>query len=766
MAQDSDHDRPDHLVRLDSGWGIWRLGVLRSAGLPLSLLDRFAVTGELDRSPGPERDAAVRRIDMDAVNAALADDTLVSAMTWQNPKAVRDWVAAHRTALRAGPTAFTARRRDTRSSAVARYAQRYCAKNESIGFFGPVAWARFDDGPTRITGSGELIRRTISYEVWALKAVAQAWNEDPELLPHLPVRLDPACAPDGDTVRRPHRPPVRLDEAAARLVERLGEAGSVGELADLVGRPPAETFAGLKTLHDQRIVQLGFLVPLHERPEELLRAQVRQVPDDRVAKRLLDRLDRLDRARAVLTAAADPDALLAALAGIDHALAEAAGEAGPGQDAAPREHARFGRRTPVYHDCRRDLDATIGPAELDDLAGPLGLLLDSASWLARQVGEAVEEGLLERYRSLAATRGRVTLSELQFAAADLLSGGGPGVAEAVTDFQLRWAEILDPAGAADDVLTVDAGRARALADALFPGGTPRWSAARLHSPDVMIADTPAGPRWVIGELHVAVNTMESRLFATQADDRNELVESVRADWPGGRVVPVYPTDGALVSSRTYPPPALDPPGLFHYWSYGTDDGHPSGASSTPAAAMVVLEQDGELVAGAGDAGWTAPVLECFGEFVSALAADLFQILPPAERTPRVVIGDVTVARASWRFALADVPAGATRAKDVGHDRLRAWAAAQGMPRHVFVRTPLERKPFYVDWHAPLLVENLGRLVRKMRAEGTGGWIKVAEMLPAPDQLWLTDPHGRRFTSELRLVAVDPAPAPDVLRPPR
>jgi hypothetical protein len=28
------------------------------------------------------------------------------------------------------------------------------------------------------------------------------------------------------------------------------------------------------------------------------------------------------------------------------------------------------------------------------------------------------------------------------------------------------------------------------------------------------------------------------------------------------------------------------------------------------------------------------------------------------------------------------------------------------------------------------------------------------MLPAPDDCWLTDEHGRRYTSELRLVAVD------------
>jgi hypothetical protein len=33
-------------------------------------------------------------------------------------------------------------------------------------------------------------------------------------------------------------------------------------------------------------------------------------------------------------------------------------------------------------------------------------------------------------------------------------------------------------------------------------------------------------------------------------------------------------------------------------------------------------------------------------------------------------------------------------------------------------------------------------------------VTVAEMLPAPDQAWLTDAQGQRYTTELRVVAVD------------
>jgi hypothetical protein len=757
MVQDPDRLRPGrqvgHLVDLDAGWGLWRLAVLRSAGLPFAMLDRFAATEEIAWPAGPERDAALRRRDAAAVDAMLADDLLVSAMTWQNPKAVRDWVAAYRAGLLAGRSGFPHGRRDTRSAAVARYAQRYCAKNESVGFFGPIAWARFHDGPTAVVGDGAPARRQISYEVWALKAVAEAWQDDPDVLPHLPVRLDPACVVADGEVRRPHRSPVRPGPDAARLVSLIGAADSLGDLAERAGMSVADTARHLTDLREQQVIQVGFRVPLHESPETLLREQVAKVADADVAARLLRRLDLLDRAKADLDNATGPDALLDALGAVDRALTEATGCG----DAVHATRAGFGRRTPVYHDSRRDLDARVGPAELAQLGTPLGVLLDSARWLTCEVADVVAEGLRKRYHELRANRDQVTLGELQFAAADLLATGGPGLAEVVADFQLRWAEIVDTARLDGDALVIDAGRARSLASALFPADAPRWSGARWHSPDLMLADTPDGPRWVVGELHVALNTMESRLFATQADDRAELVEAVRADWPAGRVVPVYPTDGALVSSRTYPPPGLDPPGHFRYWSFGTDDGHPDGAASTPAAGLVVDERGNELVAEAAADGWAAPVLECFGEFISALAADLFHLRPHARHTPRLVLGDVVVARAGWRFSAAEVPAELTRSRDVAHDRLRGWAVAIGMPRHVFVRTPLERKPFYLDWQAPLLVENLARLARRMVGSTDDGWVEVVEMLPTPDQLWLIDPAGRRYTSELRLVAIDPTP---------
>jgi hypothetical protein len=737
------------LVALDRGWQMWPLAALRTAGAAFDRLDALAVVDALEMPPGGARVDALRTSWRDGVDAVLGDDFVLRALTWQNPDMVDNWLAEYVLALRNGRR-LSLSRMDRRLMMVAKYAQRYCAKNDTIGFFGPVSWARWSPGRSTCVGGFGVRRCEVFLEVWAVQGVVQAWAADPALRPLLPVWLNPACSVSCAAIRRPHRPPIPLDEASAEILRWVPRVGSLGELLARCGPAAADT---VRRLEHAGVLRVGLRVPLDSRPERFVRNQLLAMPESVNRTALLAAWDRLEQALAAATTADDAQSLRRRLAEVADELRTASGKAvAPGAELAP------GGRTPIYTDCRRDLDVELGEELLDGLAVPLGVLLDSARWLAGQVGETVEHELRLRYRQLRSRRASVTLADLQFASADALQQGTELLADVVADFQLRWSEILPPGS--EDV-QVEPAHARRLADALFPAGGTMWAAARTHSPDLMLRTNldDGGARWVLGELHVALNTLESRVFRSQCDNDAELVSLVAATGRSGRVVPVYPNSSREVSPRTYPPLALDPPARYHYWSYGSDDGHPSGAVSTPATALLVTESGGDLIATAEDGGWSAPVLECFGEFVSALVVNLFRIRPPARYAPRVSIGDLVVCRRLWRVSAAEAgPVPRLRA-DPGHDRLRAWARSCGMPRHVFVRTRAETKPFYVDFSAPLLVENLARA---MRGAAGDGWIEVAEMLPAPDELWLRGPGGERYTSELRVVAVDPVEYPAAL----
>jgi len=74
---------------------------------------------------------------------------------------------------------------------------------------------------------------------------------------------------------------------------------------------------------------------------------------------------------------------------------------------------------------------------------------------------------------------------------------------------------------------------------------------------------------------------------------------------------------------------------------------------------------------------------------------------------------------------------------------------------VFCRFTGEVKPIYADLTSLASIDLLARSVRRSRRNaGADARLSVVEMLPAPDQIWLTDAEGQRYTSELRMVAVD------------
>jgi hypothetical protein len=127
--------------------------------------------------------------------------------------------------------------------------------------------------------------------------------------------------------------------------------------------------------------------------------------------------------------------------------------------------------------------------------------------------------------------------------------------------------------------------------------------------------------------------------------------------------------------------------------------------------------------------------------------------PQDEHSPRLTVGRAVLRRETWR-----VDTGALAwalEKDAGRrQRLaRSWAQHHGLPRRVFALAPTELKPLYVDFDSVLLTSVLARQIRRTTESG-GGRIRITEMLPGPDECWLLDASGNRYTSELRLTAVD------------
>jgi hypothetical protein len=748
--------RPDapHRIALAGGWSLWRLAGLRSAGMPFHWLEAFA-GWDTDAGTEPVPVDQLRARSAAAVRAMVGEPRFLEAVTWQNSAVLHNWLGAYAEQVRGGGD-IRLSRRDQRESLVSFLAQRYCAKNETIGFFGPVAWARFSETGTGVSvqGTGRLTRRSTCLETWAGNAVAARMAEDERLFDHLLARRNPVVAVRDGMVLAPRREPAPLAGAGGRLLAALDRPRRVGELLDECVAAGAggdgELRSALAELRQQGTVLVGWPVRVGEPPEVRLRELVDGVTDPRLRASLGADLDRLDAGLDRVSAAAgEPAALDRALSELETCVGALSASA-PARPGAPRR--RFGRAV-AYEDCRRDLDVTVGLDLLDELAAPLALLLDSARWFVAELGREVERDLLSRHRALAARRASpVPLADLVTAAGDVLNGlPGTAVHRVGDDFLARWAELL----ALDDGTgRLRVAALRPLADALFPPADVGWRAGRQHSPDLMLAVPEDGgrPRWVLGELHMALNTLENRPFVTHADDRSELLAATAADFAGGRVVPVYPHDAPEVTSRTYPPPAMDLPDRYTYWSYTRDDGHPAVPSPLPGCGLLLREDGGRLLAELPD-GSRGGVLEFLGEFLTALAVDRFRIRPAARHLPRLVLDEVVVSRESWHVPAREVPVPPTANADYGYAALRAWLGGLGTPRLLFARTAGAPKPWLLDRRAPLSLRTFARAVRSLQAEDPDGTVALTEMLPGPGELWLADGAGR-YTSELRVVAVD------------
>ncbi|WP_174550787.1 lantibiotic dehydratase, partial [Microtetraspora malaysiensis] len=166
----------------NTGWAVWPDALLRTTGFPAAGLDAFtapAAAAAADDLLAGHGDAEVfDKVFAEAIAAGAAkiceiaaDPLFREAVTWQNP----DMLFALDGILSKGPGANRTSRRRVRERAVARYWQRYCAKNETIGFFGPVCWITVADSdqPLDIRPGPALLReRRVTFESWAVAAYA------------------------------------------------------------------------------------------------------------------------------------------------------------------------------------------------------------------------------------------------------------------------------------------------------------------------------------------------------------------------------------------------------------------------------------------------------------------------------------------------------------------------------------------------------------------------------------------------------------------
>ena len=228
--------------------------------------------------------------------------------------------------------------------------------------------------------------------------------------------------------------------------------------------------------------------------------------------------------------------------------------------------------------------------------------------------------------------------------------------QTLQQFHAHWAAILQLPTDQRQVV-YDSQVLRPQVESAFGGAMPGWLSACYHSPDVMIAASSPDAikrgeyQFVLGELHVSVNTLRVSCFVAQHPNPQDLFTALEQDITKPRVTLIEDKQWdefsersrvALVSSKDYRLAFADVPVDVQ------------NEQLLPIGSMIVTETSDGLVARTRDGQRSFDIIEIFADTLSIIIASSFSLLPPRPHMPRIVIDRLVVSRERWHFEATEL----------------------------------------------------------------------------------------------------------------
>lgn len=655
-----------------------------------------------------------------------------------------------------------------------RYVQRLCSKNDTISFFGPMTWGRFEAGAAqglelRWSGPG-LTSRHVFYEHWAADKLARAMERDPQLRGRLAFRVRYPFEWAGaeglmlhhvlaGRTRRP-QPPARAALLHA-LAEDAAAERALLRAAVAHGIPLKEAVEALDGLLGEGVVE-AFSVPIEAlHPVEDLLASLRATAPECAARALWEsRLAELLDLKERFTRAAFEERR-ALLPEIEGRFAEWSG-----RDARRNGGQTYGGRNLFYEDCtRRPERFVIGGRVQADLESDLRSLLAVHSALLEVIEPYGWRRLEEIHTTLSRGGRPVPLNKFLIKLAGLV---GTSYLDARLVPKEDQEALVEKARAVLELRREESGRLHVAArdpEAVERAGVLRRPV--IPGVDLMIAARDGAAlergdyRFVVGEIQYFplgypeyLSVFHPEPGAFRADYRRVLAEPRLGGLP---LVRVELEQEVTRLVRIAEPLA----------EYVLVDGHGRSFDARrpqrritelsvhlEAGRIVVEDPRGErFLLG-------NPHHDLFLDAAFKLLAELHRRELGADQDAggaELAVGRrTTVLRRNWKLPSEALWGAGGQGQAGGGPEawsrapFAAFLAAQrarrrrGLPRHVFARVPGEVKPVLVDFDSAPLVENLARMAP------AGKTLALSEMRPGPGELWLASPEGCH-TSELRVL---------------
>lgn len=701
----------------DTDWDLFEQFQMRTAGFPSAWLESLEMnSGELSEAK--------------QLRTLFQNSRLQEALLWQNPDVAGNILSK---CLAQEPSSLNSKTR-RRCRKLYAYLQRYCAKNETIGYFGPVAWGRLRadlECPLDLSAAW-LEQRTVYLEPWVVALFFRHVLSSPDVAKYFPLRMAPRLSLDGlhlygDSRSRRRDGARTLSEAEASLLGVLRNRDfSEPELVEL-GFSREVIGACLKRRWLSRVPPL----PSVAQPLDWAQNYLATLPPE-IKTSLWAPLEKMREAITALGAArGQPLELAVATSEFRSLVAQyAEGKSTRFQGQA------YGSREGYYEDCRRrSLDLPL--RFLERVAEPLSLLLESARWMSFQTGVHFARTVQARCGRQFANRGDgFNASYLWDLARDIFNSESCLAFKARNEeLGRRWQSIFaSRARLSSREVASAVGVEFQVPSYGFPG-------AGFHSIDLFL-----GPRGeaVLGEIHPALFPF-SDLLTTHQHPRPESLKI----W---------------YEKRGHGPEIL--PAQHLPFTRLAQDGW-----STERATHLILEPAwgswrppqkrlrlGDCKVYQGDhgpqircpEGRIFTVLEFFDRDLRALQALHFSPFAWVEGRPRRQIDDLVVARSTWKLGMEELGQFHSLDSESRHTALNNFFDGLDMPERMFVSFPKEVKPVLLQRRSFLSMDLFWSLFRASQS------CRCQEMLPDLEQAWVENPDGLG-TSEFRFAVFDQRP---------
>lgn len=649
------------------------------------------------------------------------------------------------------------RRRRDALHLVAMQLQRYALKNDSIGFFGPVGWARLTDRPMTVdydSGPSLIVRREVYFEGWCIDALADRLDALPDIRLWIAPRVRTGVWADHRHVYVPATGIVALTPSQRAVFDLCDGDKIPSELLSAAQfASPSDVDVDIVKVLDE-LVELGVIswrleVASQLYPERALRQRIERIGDSGLRQECSAALTELTDARTrVASSAGNPVRLEQTLEELDATFSRVTGRA-----PVRRAGQMYAARSLVYEDCRRGGRLVLGTHFIERVGPALSIVLDSIQWTASALAHAVREHLRRKYAELRSAHEMDDIDSLSFynEARRTVPQVIAGLREPLTsDLNHRWQQVLNDELSGPSVVRTAEDVCR-RASAAFASNGRIWGHAQYIGPDVLVA-APSIEAFrrgdfqvVLGEVHTTSSLLRSCLV-TQHSDRPTLAATLALD-----------TGDTAVIHRQRPKQtwlARVVPGVHSpaHWQYQYLDEVPDRTDCRPApAAMFVVADDGQTVRlRSRDGQIELDAIDLFGMLLSAETDEITRLAWwRSDHVPRVTIGDLTVVRERWQVRAGDFPFFGEGDAARQFVAVRAWAQRHRLSRRVFYKSPAERKPCYLDFNSPTYVSLFRKIIRRLGADQS---VRIEEMFPDIDDVWLTDSRGHRYTCEFRFAA--------------